>query len=158
SLRKRRKIAETDEDRRGVSGVTAMRFRAVLPMARLFLGLAALAMGPAQADRAGDRLNQTDLAFVNRLTWGETAAGDTLNGKSRAAWLEQQLHPGDDDGLPPGVKAAIAGMEISQKSLEQIAVETREMQLAIRDARKDAKADDKVDDKGEVQDVIKPYR
>src|SRR5690349_5230481 len=122
--------------------------RILLPMT-----LASLAVGPAlAADRAADRAN--DLAFVNRLTWGETAEGNTLNGKSRQAWLDRQLHPSDDDGLPQQVQAAIAAMEISQKPLEEIAVETREMQLAIRDARKSAKADNNADDKGEVKDVI----
>src|SRR5258707_2809172 len=111
-----------------------MRFRARLLMTLMPMALAALAAG-----RADGRSNDThnDLAFVNRLTWGETAQGDTLGGKSREAWLEQQLHPGADDGLPPQVQAAIAAMEISQKPLEEIATETREMQLAIRDARKD---------------------
>jgi uncharacterized protein (DUF1800 family) len=47
-------------------------------------------------------------------------------------------------------------MEISQRPLADIAIETREMQLAIRDARKSAKTD--ADDKAEVKGVIKPYR
>ena len=116
--------------------------------------LTALAFAPAWGGRSNDR--HDDLAFVNRLTWGETAEGNTLQGMSRAAWLDRQLHPGSDDGLPPQVAAAIAGMEISQRPLADIAIETREMQLAIRDARKSAKAD--ADDKAEVKDVIKPYR
>ena len=108
----------------------------------------ALAHG-GQADSRHD-----NLAFVNRLSWGETAEGATLNGKSREAWLEQQLHPGQDDGLPQAVQAMIASMEISQRPLNEIAAETREMQLAIRDARKNAKGDDKAD----TREIIKPYR
>ena len=131
-----------------------MRFRVFLPMTLLPLALAASAAG--LGGKVDDRHN--DLAFVNRLSWGETAQGDTLGGKSREAWLQEQLHPGTDDGLPPEVQAAIAAMEISQKPLEQIAVETREMQLAIRDARTAAKADDKAEDKGDLKDVIRPYR
>src|SRR5436305_12568441 len=92
----------------GPSGGVPMRFRALLPLTCLPLALAAPMAAPAHG--SGDRLN--DLAFVNRLTWGETAQGDTLNGRSRAAWLEDQLHPGNDDGLPPQIQAAIAGMEI----------------------------------------------
>ena len=80
------------------------------------------------------------LALVNRLSWGETAQGDTLRGLSPTAWLEGQLHPSADDGLPPNVRAMIAGMEISQKPLEEIATEARQMQLAIRDARKESSA------------------
>jgi uncharacterized protein (DUF1800 family) len=125
-----------------------MRFRTVLP-----LTIAALAAAPAGAGE-----QQNDLAFVNRLSWGETAQGDTLNGKSRQAWLEEQLHPGADDGLPQQVVSMISGMEISRTPLAEIAVQTREMQLAIRDARKDVKADDPAADKSEIRDVIKPYR
>ncbi|HWU54595.1 MAG TPA: DUF1800 domain-containing protein, partial [Rhizomicrobium sp.] len=139
-----------------------MRFRALLPATLL-----ALAAGPAMA---GDQGRHDDLAFVNRLTWGETAQGDTLKGKSRAAWLEAQLHPGADDGLPPQVQAAIAAMEISQKPLEEIAVETRQMQLAVRDARRNAQADGNMDDKAgakgdpkdstkeDIREIIRPYR
>ena len=95
-----------------------------------------------------------DLALVNRLSWGETAQGDTLGGLPAKAWLERQLHPGADDGLPSQVQAMIAGLEISQKSLDQIAVETRDLQVALRDARKQNGAGDKAD----LKDVIKPYR
>ena len=136
-----------------------MRFRALLPMT--LAGLAALAAGPADSQtnsRMGDRSNDpgSDLAFVNRLTWGETAQDATLKGKSRESWLNEQLHPGPDDRLPPAVQAMIASLEISQKPLEDIAVQTRQMQLAIRDARKDAKQDDKAD--GDIKEIIKPYR
>jgi uncharacterized protein (DUF1800 family) len=119
--------------------------------------LAGFAAGPAVAANAaadGQSDPTSNLAFVNRLTWGETAQGDTLNGRSRQAWLEQQLHPGTDDGLPPQIQAAIAAMEISQKPLEEIAVETRDLQLQLRDARKNAKDGDKAD----LKDLIKPYR
>ena len=95
------------------------------------------------------------LALVNRLSWGETAQGDTMGGLSREAWLRAQLHPSPDDGMPREVQAMIAGMEISQKPLEQIAVETREMQLALRDARKSQAG---ADSKADLKDLIKPYR
>jgi uncharacterized protein (DUF1800 family) len=62
----------------------------------------------------------SDLALVNRLSWGETADGRTLNGLSAKTWLEQQLNPPSDDGLPPQVQAQIAAMEISQKSLTEL--------------------------------------
>jgi len=97
----------------------------------------------------------SDLALVNRLSWGETAQGDTMGGLSREAWLRAQLHPSPDDGMPREVQAMIAGMEISQKPLEQIAVETREMQLALRDARKSQAG---ADSKADLKDLIKPYR
>jgi hypothetical protein len=81
----------------------------------------------------------SDLALVNRLTWGETTQDDSLNGQSLQAWEQQQLHPGDD-GLPQEVQAVIAGMEISQKSLSQLNDELRQLQQAHQRA-KDADCD-----------------
>jgi uncharacterized protein (DUF1800 family) len=74
----------------------------------------------------------SDLALVNRLSWGETTQGDTLNGESAQAWLAQQLHPSDDDGLPPAVKAQIDAMEISQKTLPQLNEEVRALQREVQ--------------------------
>jgi uncharacterized protein (DUF1800 family) len=68
-----------------------------------------------------------DLALVNRLSWGETAQGDTLGGQTARAWLDQQLHPSRDDGLPPQVQAQIDALEISQKSLVQLNDDVREL-------------------------------
>lgn len=114
--------------------------------------LVPVALSPA-ALAAPPISSNENLALVNRLTWGETAQGDTLDGLSARAWLERQLHPGADDGLPAPVQAMIAGMEISQKPLEQIAAETRELQLAVRDARQQGGGD-----KADLKDIIKPYR
>ena len=76
-----------------------------------------------------------DLAVVNRLSWGETAQGDTLGGLGAQTWLEQQLHPSDDDGLPPQVKAEIDAMEISQKPPSQLITEVRDLQRQARPKR-----------------------
>jgi uncharacterized protein (DUF1800 family) len=87
------------------------------------LAVLATLASPALAD---------DLALVNRLSWGETAQGTTLNGQSAHAWLEQQLHPGDD-GLPPQVQAQIDALEISHKSPAQLNDEIRELRQQRRD-------------------------
>jgi uncharacterized protein (DUF1800 family) len=75
-------------------------------------------------------------ALDNRLTWGvvggpeaDPAAADD------SAWLERQLHPGDDDGLPPAIADRIAAMEISTKSLTEINTEVRGLQKASQDAK-----------------------
>ena len=73
-----------------------------------------------------------DLALVNRLSWGETAQGDTLNGLSARAWLQQQLHPTASDGLPPQVQAQIEALEISRKSPAQLNDEIRELRQQQR--------------------------
>ena len=49
-----------------------------------------------------------DAGLAGRLTWGPTADGAALDGLGAHRWLEQQLHPTDDDGLPPQVQARIA--------------------------------------------------
>jgi len=123
----------------------------MLSRSALLAVLVPLAFNPAAA--APSTLGY--LALVNRLTWGETAQGDTMGGLSREAWLRSQLHPGPDDGLLREVQAMIAGMEISRTPLEQIAVQTREMQLALRDARKNQAG---ADSKADLKDLIKPYR
>ena len=105
----------------------ARRLRLALLVAAAFLPMAAAA-APA------------DLALVNRLSWGETAAGTTLNGQSLQSWEQLQLHPGDDS-LPQDVQAAIAAMEISQKSLSQINDEVRELRQAQQRAQGTSGAD-----------------
>ena len=58
------------------------------PRIRLLILLACVSLPPAASATPS-----TDLALVNRLSWGETAQGDTLGGQSAQAWLVQQLHP-----------------------------------------------------------------
>ena len=84
---------------------------------------------------ASPALAASDLALVNRLSWGETGQGDTLGGQSAQTWLEQQLQPSSDDGLPPQVQAQIGAMEISQKSLPQINDEVRELREQAQRAK-----------------------
>ena len=65
---------------------------------------------------------QESAAWVNRLTWGASAAdaGSEKAGSSR--WLDAQLkHP--DDTLPPEAAAQIAAMRISRKPLAALVVE-----------------------------------
>jgi uncharacterized protein (DUF1800 family) len=94
-----------------------------------FPALICLLAVPASAAPGGE------LGLVNRLTWGQTAEGDALGGLSPKAWLQQQLHPPDDDGLPPAVEAQIAAMRISQVPVEEIAQDVRGLQMQIRDAK-----------------------
>ena len=84
---------------------------------------------------ASPALAASDLALVNRLSWGESADGRTLDGQSADAWLARQLRPSDDDGLPPQVQAQIGAMEISQKSLAQINDEVRQLREAQQRAK-----------------------
>jgi uncharacterized protein (DUF1800 family) len=72
-------------------------------------------------------------AIANRLTWGvaRTATpGPEAPGTAR--WIEQQLHPGPDTGLPPAVQAQIAGFEISQRPVADIIVDLDAQNKAAR--------------------------
>jgi uncharacterized protein (DUF1800 family) len=65
---------------------------------------------------------QDTAAWVNRLTWGASAAdvGNEKVGSNH--WLDTQLkHP--DDTLPPAAAAQIAAMRISRKPLAALVVE-----------------------------------
>lgn len=88
-----------------------------------FLVLAAL---PAAADDAG---------LASRLTWGPTADGLGLEGQPARRWLEQQLHPSDDDALPPQVQAQIAALSITSKPMEQIAIDVKQLQRQVQAAK-----------------------
>jgi uncharacterized protein (DUF1800 family) len=89
-----------------------------------------------------------DMALVSRLTWGPPADGRGLDGLGARRWLEQQLHPSDDDGLPPQVQAQIAALSISSKPMEEIAIDVKQLQLAARDAK----------GTGAAKDARKPYQ
>jgi len=72
--------------------------------------------------------NPADIAVLNRVSWGaETADAQILKREGLKTWLNRQLHPPADDGLPDGAKAQIAAMEISQKTLVEVNNETREL-------------------------------
>jgi uncharacterized protein (DUF1800 family) len=77
-----------------------------------------------------------DMAVLNRLTWGaETADSQMLARQGLSTWLERQLHPSADDGLPADAEAQIASMEISQKSLVQIMAEVRALQQTAQKSK-----------------------
>ena len=78
----------------------------------------------------------SDMAVLNRVSWGaETADAQVLARQGIRGWLEQQLRPSADDGLPPDAAAQIAAMEISQKSVVQIQAEVRALQQAAQKSK-----------------------
>ncbi|HUO02817.1 MAG TPA: DUF1800 family protein, partial [Rhizomicrobium sp.] len=75
----------------------------------------------------------TDIAVLNRLSWGaETSDAQLLKREGLVTWLNRQLNPGPNDGLPGDAQAQIAAMEISRKNLVQINDEIREMRQAAQ--------------------------
>ena len=72
-----------------------------------------------------------DMAILNRVSWGaETSDAQLLKREGLRSWLNGQLSPAADDGLPPDARNQIAAMEISQKTLVEINGEI----LALRKA------------------------
>ncbi|MBL6618123.1 MAG: DUF1800 domain-containing protein [Alphaproteobacteria bacterium] len=70
-----------------------------------------------------------DLALLNRITWGTgTADAQVLARVSLPAYLDGQLDPPNDDGLPADARAEIAAMEISRKPVREIMMEMRALQ------------------------------
>jgi uncharacterized protein (DUF1800 family) len=70
-----------------------------------------------------------DLAVLNRTSWGaETADAQRLAQMGLARYLDGQLNPSSDDGLPPDANAQIAAMEISRKPVVELVAETRALQ------------------------------
>ncbi len=74
-----------------------------------------------------------DIAVLNRLSWGaETSDAQLLRREGLQTWLNRQLNPSADDGLPGDAQAQIAAMEISQKPLVQLNDDIREMRQAAQ--------------------------
>ena len=75
-----------------------------------------------------DAISASDLAFMNRVTWGANQAdAANLARMGRARWLERQLHAPADDPLPAEAQAQINALPISHAVLKD--------QLAALDAQ-----------------------
>jgi uncharacterized protein (DUF1800 family) len=99
-----------------------------------FLAMPALILAASTA--AATPVDPTTLAMVNRTSWGAQAADvQALADQGISAWLDAQLHPSDEDGLPQAVRDQIASMEISQKSLVGINNEVRSLQKVAQTAK-----------------------
>lgn len=70
---------------------------------------------------AGDPMQDT-IGWVNRLTWGVSAAQTDGAQPGSDQWLDRQLRPGEDI-LPPEVATQIAAMKISQQPMAALVVE-----------------------------------
>lgn len=91
----------------------------------------ALAAVPCQA---ADAWSASDLALVNRLTWGatETDVREVARVGARR-WLAKQLHPDADPVLPAAVEAQIDALPLVSKSMSQWVVDTDAQALAAKE-------------------------
>jgi uncharacterized protein (DUF1800 family) len=69
-------------------------------------------------------LDAHDLALISRLSWGVSPAlAKSAAEQGMKSFIDHQLHPAADDGLPPDIRSQIAAFRISQESVEQLANE-----------------------------------
>jgi uncharacterized protein (DUF1800 family) len=80
--------------------------------------------------------NASDIATLNRVSWGAgTSTAQALAAEGLDRYIQGQLRPSADDGLPKDAQAEIAALDISQKTLPEINDDVR----AMRDAAKGVK-------------------
>ena len=90
------------------------------------LGVAAAAVLSASAGQAAPGPTDTDLALVNRVTWGVNAADvQAITDMGASRWLDRQLHPSPVDRLPPAIQARIDALPISRISMAQLVVDAQ---------------------------------
>ena len=93
---------------------------------------------------AGKRsLGAHDLAMLNRLSWGVTPTlAETALHDGMPRFVEAQLHPGPDDGLPAEVVSRIASLQISQAPAaawaERVAATRRQINMIDNPEQKQA--------------------
>ena len=82
----------------------------------------ALPFGATQPAVAADHPSDTDIALVNRLTWGATATEvQRLRDMGDEAWLRAELHPTAADALPPRAQALIDALPNMRRSSLEMA-------------------------------------
>jgi len=71
------------------------------------------------------------IALADRIGWG---GGPPVADPAR--YLQEQLHPSNDDGLPPAIQAEIDAMPISQLRLSEIAADVGMARQAVQQQRR----------------------
>lgn len=129
-----------------------MRHTLSLAMAAIALATGCTPLHPPQqlADPALQALPDTPLAaaqrqqWLDRVTWGASDSADAeLRRLGTKAWLAQQLRPGPAP-LPPEAQQLIDALDISRRSMDDIARDLAAQRKAVQDAPSG-------DDKGRLQ-------
>ena len=77
--------------------------------------------------------NPDDIALLDRVSWGGNTAGAALLYEHGAqAYLDSQIQPGDDDGLPPAIADEIATYTIEHETPEQLMGDLRSRRQAVK--------------------------
>ena len=135
--------------RPGTSGAGALVIVAVSSLAAFSPGAATPEPEVTAPTAAPLSLSASDLALLNRITWGANAS--TVQRFSRLGaetFISEQLHPPSGEWLPPSVQAQIDAMKISQQPAAQLAIE-------LEQQRRDANA---ITDLERKRDARRIYR
>ena len=118
--------------RSSLSGASQPALRPLVCLALACLVLAAAPSVRAQGDQAG--LSQSDLALLNRVTWGANdAAAAAMARMGPDRWLDAQLHPTPGDHLPADALAQIAALPISHTSVTDLVLDADMQNRALKD-------------------------
>ena len=91
----------------------------------LLCGLMAIAAAVPGMAAAETALSPHDLMLLNRVTWGATPADAAeMQRLGPKRWLERQLHPSKDDGLPEQARAVIAALPAIRQPMTEIIEES----------------------------------
>lgn len=100
----------------------------------VLIGLLGCAAAPAPAPAPTPQAVAQDALWLDRLTWGASAADlAAVRSQGRAAWLDAQLQPRTPAVLPDAVQAQIQVLTISQQPLVPL-VQQLEAQRKAADA------------------------
>ena len=84
--------------------------------------VALIAAGSIVSTASAQPLPRSDLALLNRVSWGASPSSEIEMARVGAeAWLQSQLHPAAGDHLRQEVQAQIAALTISKRSMAELA-------------------------------------
>ena len=102
-------------------------------MAWAALACALLTAPAARAVEPSAVLSQSDLALLNRITWGADATdAAAMAGMGADRWLDQQLHSKANDPLPPDAQAQIDALPISHIPMIELAADVEAQNQAVK--------------------------
>ncbi len=88
------------------------------------MGIAALTLAAIAGNATAAESSPSDLALLNRVTWGATASDAAeLQRLGPDRWLEQELHPAAHDRLPADAQAQIDALSVSRTSMTDLAAQ-----------------------------------
>jgi uncharacterized protein (DUF1800 family) len=117
------RIISRTNDQPGQTAMTAP-FRTAAPLLAVFALLAGCAAAPAGAPpRAYGLPAASLLPVLNRVSWGaSTATWRAAQAEGIDRYLDRQLHPAPDDGLPPAVAAQIREFDITKQPMDELVI------------------------------------